>query len=392
MKFLLNALLAVLIVVSTAAAAPVIPGVQRPAYVIHRKGEHDCDTTRIPAMARTNAGTLLAVYDLRYNSAKDLQEHIDIGLSRSTDGGKTWEAPRPIMDMGEFGGKPQKENGCSDPNILVDPSTGRIFVSAVWTHGKPGTHQWQGRGSEPGFGIHETAQFLMVTSDDDGKTWSKPKNWTRELKQESWWLFAPAPGNGIALKDGALVMPTQGRDANGLPFSNLIWSQDQGKSWTLGTAARKDTTECAVAALSDDTLMLNMRDNRNRKDKSKTNGRAISVTSDLGKSWTIHAADHGALPEPVCMASMISHTLADGRHVLLFSNPRDKRKRRHITIQASLDDGKTWPEKHRVLLDEGSGRGYSSLVIVDSDTIGIIYESSIANLVFQTVKLAELDL
>ena len=392
MKFLLNALLAVLIVVSTAAAAPVIPGVQRPAYVIHRKGEHDCDTTRIPAMARTNAGTLLAVYDLRYNSAKDLQEHIDIGLSRSTDGGKTWEAPRPIMDMGEFGGKPQKENGCSDPNILVDPSTGRIFVSAVWTHGKPGTHQWQGRGSEPGFGIHETAQFLMVTSDDDGKTWSKPKNWTRELKQESWWLFAPAPGNGIALKDGALVMPTQGRDANGLPFSNLIWSQDQGKSWTLGTAARKDTTECAVAALSDDTLMLNMRDNRNRKDKSKTNGRAISVTSDLGKSWTIHAADHGALPEPVCMASMISHTLADGRHVLLFSNPRDKRKRRHSTIQASLDDGKTWPEKHRVLLDEGSGRGYSSLVIVDSDTIGIIYESSIANLVFQTVKLAELDL
>ena len=392
MKSLLNALLAFLIVVSTAAAAPVIPGVQRPAYVIHRKGEHDCHTTRIPAMARTNAGTLLAVYDLRYNSAKDLQEHIDIGLSRSTDGGKTWEAPRPIMDMGEFGGKPQKENGCSDPNILVDPSTGRIFVSAVWTHGKPGTHQWQGRGSEPGFGIHETAQFLMVTSDDDGKTWSKPKNWTRELKQESWWLFAPAPGNGIALKDGALVMPTQGRDANGLPFSNLMWSQDQGKSWTLGTVARKDTTECAVAALSDDTLMLNMRDNRNRKDKSKTNGRAISVTSDLGKSWTIHAADHGALPEPVCMASMISHTLADGRHVLLFSNPRDKRKRRHITIQASLDDGKTWPEKHRVLLDEGSGRGYSSLVKVDSDTIGIIYESSIANLVFQTVKLAELDL
>lgn len=392
MKPLLKTLLACLVVVATASAEPVLPGVQRPAVIIHRQGEQDCHTTRIPAMARTNAGTLLAVYDLRYNSAKDLQEHMDIGLSRSTDGGKTWEMPRPIMDMGEYEGKPQKENGCSDPNILVDPSTGRVFVSAVWTHGKPDTHQWNGRGSEPGFGIHETAQFLMVHSDDDGQTWSKPKNWTRELKQESWWLFAPAPGNGIALKDGTLVMPTQGRDHEGLPFSNLMWSKDQGQSWTLGHAARKDTTECAVAALSDGSLLLNMRDNRNRKDKSGTNGRALSVTRDLGQSWTIHSADHGALPEPVCMASMISHTLGDGRHLLLFSNPRDKHKRRNITIQASLDDGKSWPEKHRVLLDEGSGRGYSSLAMVDANTIGIIYESSVANLVFQTIKLAELGL
>ena len=92
------------------------------------------------------------------------------------------------------------------------------------------------------------------------------------------------------------------------------------------------------------------------------------------------------------MASMISHKLKDGRHLLLFSNPHDKHKRQNITIQSSLDDGKTWPKKHHVLLDEGSGRGYSSLVMIDDETIGIIYESSIANLIFQTVKLSELKL
>ena len=126
--------------------------ISRPFVVIHNRSQFDCHTTRIPAIARTNDGTLLAVYDLRYNSRKDLQEHIDIGLSRSTDGGKTWENPKPIMDMGEFGGLPQNQNGCSDPNILVDTQTGEIFVSAVWTHGKPGTHQWVGKGSEPGLG------------------------------------------------------------------------------------------------------------------------------------------------------------------------------------------------------------------------------------------------
>ncbi len=42
----------------------------RAGYPIHQQGEHDCHTTRIPGIARTNSGTLLAVYDLRYNSSK----------------------------------------------------------------------------------------------------------------------------------------------------------------------------------------------------------------------------------------------------------------------------------------------------------------------------------
>ena len=357
----------------------------RAGYPIHRRGEFDCHTTRIPAIARTNAGTLLAVYDLRYNSSKDLQEHIDIGLSRSTDGGQTWEPIRPIMDMGEYGGKPQKENGCSDPNILVDPKTGRIFVSAVWTHGKPGTHQWKGKGSEPGHDIHQSSQFMIITSDDDGETWSEPENWTARLKNEEWYLFAPAPGNGIALEDGTLVIPTQGRDAEGLPFSCITWSKDHGKTWTVSEAARRDTTECAVVQLADGSLMLNMRDNRNRKDKSATNGRAVSITRDLGKTWTTHSSDRGALPEPVCMASLISH-----EKQLLFSNPNHRAQRQDITIQTSFDQGKTWPEQHRVLLDSGRCKGYSSLVMVDRDTVGIIYESSRANLVFQKLHLSDL--
>ena len=99
---------------------------------------------------------------------------------------------------------------------------------------------------------------------DDGKTWSNPENWTKQLKDPKWHLFAPAPGNGITLENGTLVMPTAGRDAKGLPFSNLMWSKDHGESWTLASAARTNTNECAVAELSDGSLMLNMRDNRNR--------------------------------------------------------------------------------------------------------------------------------
>jgi len=363
----------------------------RPAVVIHAQGNNDCHTTRIPGIARTKAGTLLGVYDLRYNSRRDLQGHMDIGLSRSTDGGKTWEPPRPIMDMGEFGGLAQDLNGCSDPNILVDETTGEIFVSAVWTHGKPGTHQWVGKGSEPGLDITKSSQFMVVRSTDDGKTWSPPENWTKKLKNPEWHLFAPAPGNGITLTDGTLVMPTQGRDATGVPFSNMMFSTDHGKTWTVSNHARENTTECAIAELSNGALMLNMRDNRNRTDKSETNGRAVGVTTDRGKTWTVHSSDHGALPEPVCMASLIAHTLPDGRRVLFFSNPNSKTQRKNMTVRISFDDGKTWPKEKQILLDHRGG-AYSSLVIVDEKTLGILYESSRADLIFQTIKLSEFDL
>ena len=364
-------------------------GADRKVTIIHKQGQFDCHTFRIPAMATTNQGTLLAVYDMRYNSRRDLQGHMDIGLSRSTDGGETWARPVPIMDMKKFGGLPEDQNGCSDPNILVDRKTGEILVSAVWTHGKPGTHQWVGKGSEPGHSIHKSSQFMMVRSKDDGLTWSEPENWTKRLKDPKWCLFAPAPGNGINLMDGTLVMPTQGRDASGLPFSNFMWSKDHGKSWTLSSPARDNTTECSVAELKDGSLMLNIRDNRNRKDKSKTNGRAVSVTDDMGKTWKIHSSDHGALPEPVCMASLISHDLKDGRRVLFFSNPNSKYKREKMTVRMSLDQGKTWPKS--ILLDQKGG-AYSSLAMVDDRTLGILYESSVADMVFQKIKLSEFGL
>ena len=366
-----------------------LQGNERKVTIIHKQGQFECHTFRIPAMVATNKGTLLGVYDMRYTSSRDLQGHMDIGLSRSTDGGNNWARPVSIMDMKKYGNLPEDQNGCSDPNILVDRTTGEIFVSAVWTHGKLGTHQWRGKGSEPGYSINKSSQFMIVRSIDDGLTWSTPENWTKKLKDPKWHLFAPAPGNGITLSNGTLVMPTQGRDAVGRPFSNLMWSEDHGKNWTLSEHARSNTTECAVVELSNGSLMLNMRDNRNRSDKSKTNGRAVSVTLDMGKSWSVHPSDHKALPEPVCMASLLSHDLPDGRRALFFSNPNSKQRREKMTVRMSLDGGQTWPRS--ILLDQKGG-AYSSLAMVDEKTLGILYESSVADMVFQKMNLSEFGL
>ena len=102
---------------------------------VRHAGDDGVAAFRIPGLATSNEGTLLSVYDVRYNSSVDLQEHVDVGLSRSTDKGKTWEKMIIPMTFGEDGGLPQAQNGVGDPAILVDTQTGTIWTVAAWTHG-----------------------------------------------------------------------------------------------------------------------------------------------------------------------------------------------------------------------------------------------------------------
>ena len=117
------------------------------------------------------------------------------------------------------------------------------------------------------------------------------------------------------------------------------------------------------------------------------------VSSDMGTTWEEHPTSHGALIEPVCMASLhkhVYHENGERRSILLFSNPNSKYQRIHQTIKVSFDDGKTWPKENWVLLDEGRGAGYSCITSIDEKTIGIIYEGSQAHMTFQKIPLDRL--
>ena len=376
---------------SAGAVAPAedeTPGIRKRVGVALRQHMDDgVHTYRIPALATTPKGTLLSVYDMRHRKSRDLQEDIDIGLSRSTDGGRTWEPQRVIMDMGEWGDLPPEENGVSDPGIVVDQKTGDIFCAAVWMWGKLGKHQWVDDGSEPGYEIGKSAQFMMVRSQDDGLTWSKPENLTRKLKKPEWWLFAPAPNQGITLRDGTLVMPSQGRDENGYPFANIMYSRDHGATWTLSNHAFSGGNECQAVQLNDGSVMLNM-----RNDKPEPY-RAVYVTQDLGQTWSPHSTDRDTLIEPNCNGSLYRFEYEEEgelKNILLFANPHTKKGRTHHTLQISFDEGESWPAEYRILLDEGLGRGYPSISRVDDSHIGIVYEGSQSDLVFEKFSLQEL--
>ncbi|MEM7262334.1 MAG: sialidase family protein [Planctomycetota bacterium] len=357
-------------------------GVRRKIGVaVRRRGEESVHTYRIPGITETNEGTLIAVYDHRYRSAVDLPGDVDVGMSRSTDGGRTWTPSRVILDMGN---DPRwNYDGVGDPAILTDRVTGTVWVAATWSHGD---RSWQGSG--PGLEPDETGQLLLVKSEDDGLTWSKPMNITRQVKRDPNWRFVlQGPGNGITLTDGTLVFPAQyrGVDAdpvNGKPYSTILVSRDQGKSWKIGTGVKIDTTEAQVVQLGDGSIMINCRDNRG-------GARSVYTTRDLGETWEVHPTSRAALPEPVCNAGLIRVVHPEFGAALLFSNPNTTRGRERFTLKVSRDEGETWPDQWHTLYDERRGYGYSVLTPVGPDHVGVFWEGE-GELYFLRFSYAEL--
>lgn len=339
--------------------------IKRQGVALRKGGDDQVDTYRIPGIITTDRGTLIAVYDIRYLNNRDLPGNIDVGIQRSTDGGKTWSPMKIIMDMGP----PHENNGVGDPCILFDPVTKKIWVAALWSKGNRSI-----AGSGPGLSPDETGQYVLCSSSDDGLTWSATYTITPKIKNPAWKIFFQGPGSGIAMQDGTLVFPSQYWDPTGVPYSNIIYSKDHGLTWKTSAAAPKsNTTESQVVETRPGVLMLNMRDNRGQF-------RSVATTTDLGTTWTEHPTSRTALQDPVCMGSLIKATInlnGAKREVLFFSNPdKSAAPRERITIKASLDLGETWLPTNQLLVDQRECYGYSSLTMVDDQTVGLLYEGA----------------
>ena len=334
---------------------------------LRRQGDDGVHTYRIPGLATTPRGTLIAVFDARNKNDGDLPGDIDVAMMRSTDDGTTWSSMQRIVDF-EAAEPNSRGNGVGDPTVLVDAKTGTLFVAALWSKGPRAWH-----GSGPGMTPEETGQLVLVKSDDDGVTWSKPVSITPQIKRPEWRLLFNGPGNGIQLRDGTLVFPAQFKGADNVPHSCFIESRDHGASWKLSPPAipsQPPTSEAQIAECADGSLLLTMRN------EARSGQRAWARWKDS------HWSDHWlAVPDPTCQASLLRHP----RGPLLLSNLNNPKHRDHLTLRHSTDDGKTW--SNGKLLEAGASM-YSCLTVLRDGRIGILYEiGDAAGLVFARFPL-----
>lgn len=316
---------------------------------------------RIPVLLTTNAGTLLALCEARVDKPGDAPNNIDVVMKRSSDHGRSWSRLDVLMGNGD--------GAAGDPTGLVDRETGTIWVFANFYP--------EGFGSvNVSAGLTgNTANYVAIKSEDDGRTWSDPINLTGMLKEPHWRGGSIGPGTGIQMRNGRLVLPRYYFDTpigeTRTTTSFVSYSDDHGKTWTNGgmVSPAGATNECQVVELTDGSLMMNLRN----EVSSGEVFRKVARSFDGGESWTV-MKDDPVLIEPIrgCQASLFvfTDTSTSDKNRLLFTNPASLR-RNNFTVQMSYDEGKTWPVVRQL---HGGFSAYSSLTVLPDKTIGCLYE------------------
>ncbi|GAA2728552.1 sialidase family protein [Streptomyces nogalater] len=321
---------------------------------------------RIPALVRTTDGTLLAFAEGRVLNCGDAAD-IDIVLKRSTDGGRTWGPLRVVTEgAGDTHGNPAP---------VVDRDTGRIWLAETYN---------TGRTDSAGCQVPCDRNPHLQYSDDDGDTWSAPRDLSPEILPADWnsW-YATGPVHGIQL--------TRGRHAGRLVFgvntetwdgtrvtanhAALIVSDDHGGHWRIGATDtwpiaadgtfRQKPSELTLAERGDGSVLVSGRE----QDGTDLGHRTQAVSRDGGTSFT---GPFRALPDlytPQVQGSML--LLGDR---LLLACPGDPDRRRTMMLRSSWDGGRTWDAVDRGTVVTTDWSGYSDLVRIGSAGVGLLYE------------------
>lgn len=324
---------------------------------IFKPGDYGYACFRIPAIIKTNTGTLLAFAEARKDGCGDAG-NIDLVLRRSHDGGQTWSVLQVIWD--------DENNTCGNPAPVLDQQTGNIFLLSTWNLGTDHEPMIIDQTSK------NTRRVFVLRSTDDGQSWSAAKEITAAVKLPNWTWYATGPVNGIQVKKGRykgrMIIPCDHIEAGSKKyFSHTIHSDDGGETWVLGGSTPTDqVNESTIAEIAKGKLLLNMR-NYNQQRVRQT-----ATSSDGGETWSALQPDT-SLIEPVCQASLIR--LEGQRNVhLAFSNPAHTSKRVGLTVRYSFDQGRSWPVKK--LFWEGPS-AYSNLVQLSSGSIGCLFEAGL---------------
>lgn len=327
----------------------------------------DYDLYRLPGVVVTKAGTVIAYGEARrldvnrdnFGSGTngDLCE-MDLYLRRSTDGGESFGDRIWIAKGAEY-----YENGYGETinnPVMIVGNDGRLHL--LYTCNLANGGLW------------------YTYSDDDGVTWSTPRNTVSTLqKNVAWTQIACGVGHGVCLSDGTLM--TSAWVYEGSYKVRTLYSKDNGATWQFGELASSNRDETAIVELSDGSVMLNSRQYSYPYDEATPNRspeeayRAVTVSPNGIDNWST-TEFHKTLIDPACEGNMCAVDLEGLPYAVLFVNNASKTDRNHLTVRCSFDDGRTWEKS--ILIDENYG-GYSDIAVDENGKVYVLYEIALGS-------------
>jgi sialidase-1 len=418
------------------------------------RGFHGSASYRIPSLLTLPSGTVIAGADQRVSIANDSPNDINFVIRRSLDGGNTWEDLQTLLDYPGEGadgasvidsvltydedakrvivlidqypggvGQPNNEQGKGvdeqgnlllfdrDKNVYLLHADGTVTTkdgkktaytvseSGNVTVEKGGAKQPAGNiylkdGVDPHQNLLEarTCFLQMIYSDDEGKTWSKPKNLNGMIKEQWMAFMGTSPGTGLQLKKGKhkgrILVPTYFNGEKAMRFSaGVVYSDDHGMTWKRGKSVNDDRVFKGKTLnprnFTDDEASLHESTLHERQDGSvaifmrnqNPAGRvAVAVSQNGGESWG-EVSFHPQLPEIFSQPNSVSlpDVAGDGKDRMVFANASELLPYRGAgVLRLSEDGGKTFVSSrtfrpfHYV---------YQCMTVLPDGEIGLLWEN-----------------
>ena len=241
------------------------------------------------------------------------------------------------------------------------------------------------------FRVSNTNYLWMSYSDDDGKTWSAPKDITYGIRKDWMHFLGTGPGTGIALHSGPhkgrLVIPAYTTNnvsyLSGSQSSRVIYSDDHGETWHAGEAVNDNrpvgnqtihsstmnnpgaqNTESTVVQLNNGDLKLFMR--------GLTGDLQVATSKDGGATWEKEIKRYPEVKDAYVQMSAI-HTMHDGKEYIVLSNAGGPGRFNGLVHLARVEENGelTWL-KHNPIQ---SGKfAYNSIQDLGNGEYGLLYE------------------
>ena len=370
-----------------------------------KKTEGATNYFRIPALAQTKDGTLIAVTDLRYGHTADIGKfgpngewgqdshihRVDIIVKRSTDNGLTWDNSSTKITNAPDN---PVQYGYGDAAIVADRESDNVLI--ICAHGDTRYGHYKAGNA------NTRLKVVKLRSSDGGKTFTSPEEITTSIYSlnGNWGTLFFSSGkimqsrrikkdNYYRIYTALLVKKT-----SEAPFGNaVLYSDDFGETWqVLG-----DTTVSPISN-GDEAKVEELPDGRVLLSSRTANGRLFNIFTYINEGtasghWESAqtaplGTERGTNGEICIIKVRKTDTKAPVylalQSIPLSSKPHPKSGEPNIRMNvgiywrvieeniglSALADSTKW-KKYQVFTGES---GYSTMVIQQDHRIGFLYE------------------